>query len=174
MYSDGAEPELPSRPSSLSRRSSTASIAPKEPQSRVSQRQPDEKTRLCVGDGDMSQRQARPASASISCSSRPSSLFWTAPEAEPVQSRGSGPRSYGTTETLASSAVEDDPYGYQALAGPSLLPSFHEQQMKQQKEREVNSRTRGPSIAAIKRRGWLIVAVACAIVILGTLIYVLL
>lgn len=179
MYIDVAVPELSSRPSSsLSRRSSTVTITRIDSRSRVYKKQPDENIRLCGSSNrEMSQCQARPASASISCSSRPNSLFWTASEVETAQSKMNLSRSYGSTETAttncAAAAAAEDPYGYRALAGPSLLPSFHEQQLKQQKEREVNSRTCGPNIAMIKSRGWTIVVVAGVIFVLGCLLYVL-
>ena len=102
--------------------------------------------------GDMSQRQAnqRPLSANF----RPSSLFWTDIERRGsdggragnesgtstprIPSRSASPalKTYGATDSPPNQTVgtpdEEDPYGYRALAGPALLPTFHERQKSKQ------------------------------------------
>jgi hypothetical protein len=121
---------------------------------------------------DMSQLQARPASTSISNSSRPSSLFWTAtPEVNESTSTLRKQKSYGAIESTIN---QDDPYGYRALAGPALLPSYHEEQQKQQKLKEVNSRTCGPTIAVIQAKRWAIAMLLGLSIIMTGIIFVLL
>lgn len=71
-------------------------------------------------------------------------------------------RSYGAVESAAPK--HDDPYGYRQLAGPALLPSYHEEQQKQQRLREVNSRTCGPKIAMLQGRRSFFFAALCIIV----------
>ncbi|UZJ53231.1 hypothetical protein CBS101457_002551 [Exobasidium rhododendri] len=129
----------------------------------------------------MVQRRQRPASASVSTSTRPRSLFWT--EYEPENSgKGVGKErqltksksSYGATDTYKNTEGEGDPtdpYGYRFLAGPSLLPSFHEEQQNKQKLREAKSRTCGPRIEAVRRKKWLILAIAGVAIVVGGLWY---
>lgn len=133
----------------------------------------------------MLQRQQRPASTSVSASIRPSSLFWTdyAGEEQQAEVVGQGTAtnnrliksksSYGAVESAPASYADDDPYGYRAMAGPALLPSFHEQQREQQRHKEAKSRTCGPlRMVLCEKRHWLTAALVGLAVLVGGLWYV--
>ena len=177
---DSSHLEEPSDLKTMSRRSSTLGVGGMQASRSsdsltVKRHDAEEKTPLkSSGNQDMLQRQARPASTSISNSSGPSSLFWTAQEADALQAGNTNiakrqqQRSYGAVESSASNL--DDPYGYRQLAGPALLPSYHEEQQKQQRLKQVNSRTCGPKIEMLRaRRSWAIAALGIVITVAGVL-----
>jgi hypothetical protein len=145
------------------------------------QRYADEKTALKGKTGDMTQRPQRPASASVSSSIRPSSLFWTDYDAERSETGASkqgqqlkAKRSYGAMDSSGLPKEEEDPndpYGYRFLAGPALLPSFHEEQQTKQKLKEVKSRTCGPRIEMIKKNRWVATTIVGLIITTGGMWY---
>jgi hypothetical protein len=141
--------------------------------------------------GDMSQRQAgqRPLSATF----RPSSLFWTDIERRGsdggksgnesgtstprVPSRSASPalKTYGATEGPDQSVEtpdEDDPYGYRALAGPALLPIFHERQKNKQAAASRSTSTLSAFTPSCSSTSW-ISLLGLSIIVTG-LLYLLL
>ncbi|PWN35055.1 uncharacterized protein FA14DRAFT_160382 [Meira miltonrushii] len=139
--------------------------------------------------GDMSQRQAsqRPLSATF----RPSSLFWTDIERRgsdggqagnesgtstpriPSRSASPAPRRYGATEDQSvETPDEDDPYGYRALAGPALLPTFHERQKSKQAAASRSSSTLSAFTPTCSSTSW-ISLLGLSIIVTG-LLYLLL
>lgn len=139
-----------------------------------SQRLPDEKTPLVGTSRTMTQTSPRPASTSISASSRPSSLFWTESEAEPVMvptaQLANTKTTYGSTLESSKQPSNDDPYGYRAMAGPSLLPFYHEQHVKQQMESEAKNRSCVYKVrSVISWKALSIMLAGCVIIGMGAL-----
>lgn len=168
----------------------TASVA-RAPTERTSLlRTPEGRSAARTPAGEMAEWQCRQGSPCPSIRSvgsaaaasrlRPSSLFWTdihadlaAERQEESQAPGASygaarPNSLGHAldhggDSARPPSDNDDPYGYRALAGPALLPSFHEQRRAQaeQKKRMARSCTSTPAAASSATRWLALAALVC-------------
>lgn len=141
---------------------------------------PSEKSRLSAKTGDAHHRQPTSTTPLL----RPKSFFWSEAEAQRREVQADSatgqparPKSsYGALEGNCDPVNEADPYGYRALAGPALLPSFHEQQ--QQKvlgQRQAEERKRYSVVGRLVPLGaglyWNAGAVFALLVVIWIIIY---
>lgn len=151
-----------------------------------------EQTGLLRGQNrEMAQRQHdhRPPSPSVLAAPiRPSSLFWTeigarhqsdgkkgetvTQNAENGQAPSPPPRSYGAISSAsieqATTPNEEDPYGYRAMAGPALLPTFHERQQNREAAKSSMLATRTCSTSS-----WLAL-VGLSVLVIGLVYFLIL
>lgn len=87
---------------------------------------------------------------------RPSSWLWTATDQDLQSSLP--PSKYGSISSNSIRVTShDDPYGYRAMAGPALLPIFHEQLANKSTDRQLKP------LSPFKSRVWLLLGTLLAL-----------